>query len=487
MVTGSPEQPSERGASAASVPVGVRTRAVMPGHWALLALASFVAAAVVVFALLPGWLARPPAPPPAKVAVPAAPAPDAAETVRARLASAEAKARYEMQLKAVNDLGAGAWAAADLAAAAALAEAAAKAAAGRDQAEAARQYDAATQKLAEIAARAEDVFKESLARAEAALEAGEQVAAIAQFRRALAIRPDATAARNGLARAEQLGKVLAQMNTGAAHARAGDWEAARSSYAEAAKLDPAYAPAREALAQAEGQLRSQRFAALISRGLAHLERSEWAPAEQAFRAAAQLRPGDRAAADGLARANEGLERERIGALRREAERLEAAERWSEALAAYRRALALDPSLDFAKRGAERSQQMAALQARLAALLSDPGRLSAAAVRAEARAVLDEAGSASGGGPQLAQARERLAAALDRATTPVAVRLASDGATEVTVYRVGMLGRFAAREIRLVPGTYTVVGVRPGYKDVRIELKVAPDSTPSLFVACREPV
>ena len=38
------------------------------------------------------------------------------------------------------------------------------------------------------------------------------------------------------------------------------------------------------------------------------------------------------------------------------------------------------------------------------------------------------------------------------------------------------------------GTYTLLGSRPGYKDVRVELIVSPDSdAPRVFIACKEPV
>ncbi|MGB8437331.1 MAG: hypothetical protein WCE38_24055, partial [Burkholderiales bacterium] len=42
--------------NAPAAPIGVRTRAVIAGHWALLGVFFAVAVAVVVFVLLPGWL-----------------------------------------------------------------------------------------------------------------------------------------------------------------------------------------------------------------------------------------------------------------------------------------------------------------------------------------------------------------------------------------------------------------------------------------------
>jgi len=491
-VSASQEKSSAGGSAPAvsPVPIGVRTRNVVSGLWVLVAFAVAVAAAVVVFVLLPGWLDfRSPAARPAPTAAPVpARVPDAAETVRQRLAAAEARARYEKSLKAARDQAAESWAAEDLAAAIDIAAAAAAAVASADFAGGAQRYDSAERRVTEIAGRAESVYAEALERGEAAIQAGDQAQAHEAFRLALAIRPDAEPAQAGLERASQLDRVLAQMKSGDAHAQAGEWQAARDDYARAAKLDPAFAPAKEALARAERNLANANFAQLISRGLDHLDRAEWADAAQAFQSAARLRPDDRSAADGLARAKEGLERKQLAELRGEAQRLEAAERWSEALAAYRRALSVDPSLDFAKRGVERSERMVALQAELDALLADPKRLYSPTVREAARRVLASAAAAPAGGPRLAQARERLDTALRRATTPIAVRLTSDDATEVTVYRVGSLGRFQTREIDLTPGTYTVVGSRVGYKDVRIELTVDPDApSPRVLVACKEPV
>ncbi len=462
---------------------------MVAAHWVLLAFAAAIALAATVFVLLPGWLA--PRPSPQTAAPVAAPAPeraaDTAEVVRQRLAAAEAKARYEARLKVVRDQRAEAWAAEDLVAAIDAAARAAAAVASGDHSGGAQRYEGASRRLTEISGRAETVYAEALERGEAAIQSGDQKQAVDAFRLALAIRPDAEPAQAGLARAEQLAKVLERMSAGAAHARAGEWEAARGDYAEAVRLDPAFGPAKEALARAERSVADRQFAQLITRGLAHLDRAEWSDAERAFRAAARLRPGDRSAADGLGRANEGLEGVQIASIRSEAQQLEAGERWTGALAAYRRALAVDPALDFAQRGVARSERMAKLHAALDALLADPKRLYSPSVREEARTVL-AAADAAPSGPRLAQTRAQLDAALRRAATPIAVRLTSDAATEVTVYRVGSLGRFQAREIELTPGTYTVVGSRSGYKDVRIELVVDPDSpAPGVFVACREPV
>ncbi len=90
------------------------------------------------------------------------------------------------------------------------------------------------------------------------------------------------------------------------------------------------------------------------------------------------------------------------------------------------------------------------------------------------------------GPRLAGQRDELSRLLKRAATPLTVRLVSDNATSVSVYKVGKLGSFASRELSLRPGTYVAVGSRPGYRDVRVEFRVGPEvESKPIVVQCEE--
>jgi hypothetical protein len=74
------------------------------------------------------------------------------------------------------------------------------------------------------------------------------------------------------------------------------------------------------------------------------------------------------------------------------------------------------------------------------------------------------------------------------STPVEVRLLSDGQTEVVVFKVGAIGKFDSHALVLRPGTYTVVGRRQGYRDVRHQLVVDADAPPEpLMVRCEEEI
>ena len=63
---------------------------------------------------------------------------------------------------------------------------------------------------------------------------------------------------------------------------------------------------------------------------------------------------------------------------------------------------------------------------------------------------------------------------------------SDNATQVTVYRIGELGTFDERSLELLPGKYTAVGKRAGYRDVRVEFSLAHAAqTAPVVVQCKE--
>ena len=50
-------------------------------------------------------------------------------------------------------------------------------------------------------------------------------------------------------------------------------------------------------------------------------------------------------------------------------------------------------------------------------------------------------------------------------------MTSDGLTDITLLRVRRLGTLAEQTLSLRPGVYTAVGIRNGYRDVRIKFEV----------------
>jgi hypothetical protein len=178
--------------------------------------------------------------------------------------------------------------------------------------------------------------------------------------------------------------------------------------------------------------------------------------------------------------------EQIAEHRQQAIRLESAEQWEAGAERYESVLGLDSTIEFAQQGAERCRMRADLAARLDFHLTHPERLSSDDVFEEADRLLGEAFAVEPAGPRHRDQVQRLEQLLAVAETRVRVRLESDNLTEVVVYRVGRLGTFLQQELELRPGTYTVVGSRQGYRDVRQQLVVVAGEEPEpLEVRCVE--
>lgn len=230
------------------------------------------------------------------------------------------------------------------------------------------------------------------------------------------------------------------------------------------------------------------FREALSDGLAALEEKDWAAAREALERARSMRPEAPQVADALARLETGETIAALGVFQRQARQHEEAERWRRAEASYRAALALDPTVAFAREGLARATARAEMAETLRYHLDHPERLSSLAVLEEVSALLDRAREVEPAGPEH---RRRVAELSQRVTEwaqPVTARLVSDGQTRVTLYRVGTLGTFTRQEIELRPGTYTAVGQRPGYRDVRRKLVIRPGQPPEpLRVICEEEI
>ena len=278
------------------------------------------------------------------------------------------------------------------------------------------------------------------------------------------------------------------MDAAVAQEHAGRFAEAEQGFRKALALDAAAPGAADGLARLAARKSDDAFAAVMSRGLADLTAGRTGPARAAFQQALALRPDSREARDALASLDQGQRVSAIQLLEARAASAESDERWDEALVAWREAAGLEPGLASAREGIARSQARAELQQRIDALMQHQERLWDPAGRGEARTVL--AMAAATGNPRqhlaaTASELERLASAAEK---PVRLRLESDGLTSIAIYRIGQYGTFSQREVELLPGRYTVVGTRTGFRDVRREVVLMPGSAPAaVVVKCEETI
>ncbi|HSC14117.1 MAG TPA: hypothetical protein VLI71_03330 [Gammaproteobacteria bacterium] len=339
-----------------------------------------------------------------------------------------------------------------------------------------------------LVTRAAATIAESLAAADAALAAGDPQVATEQYDVVLTIEPTHAAAAAGRARAEKLPEVLSLVQRANVEAARGELHAALATYREALALDADWPAAHAGVDQVNRLLRDAEYERLLSAGFRLLASDDFAGARREFEAALELRPGSPEAADGLVQAEEAAKLDQIALAEARALAFERRELWDQAIELYESVLAGDSTLLFAQTGLERAQARAGLDAKLANLIDNPTLLFSDAVLADARALLEAAGAETQKGPRLTSQIERLGDLVELASKPVPVRLESDQLTSVTVYRVGALGAFAAKDLELRPGTYTVIGSRDGYRDVRHTFTVRPGrSLPPISIVCVEPI
>jgi eukaryotic-like serine/threonine-protein kinase len=359
---------------------------------------------------------------------------------------------------------------------------------GREFESALAHFETTARSLGELEQRLPAVISTRLADAQAAFAAGRGAEAQEKYAAVLKAAPDDAAARSGIARSRVLDEVLRETAAGARAEQAGDTSAAIAAYRRALKLDPDTTAARAGIARLGARETDDAYAAAMAQAMAALARRDYAAAQGAFEQAGRIRPGTPEVADGLQQIRRATETRSLTAIVERAVAAERAEQWSQALALYGEALKVEPALRPAQEGVERAEPRAMIDAELQSFIDKPERLYSPAGRDIARNVLERASRMSTPGTRLLAQQARLSEQLRQAETPVKVALASDNATEVQIYRIGKLGLFEHRDLELMPGRYTVVGTRQGYRDVRKELNLLPGAQPpTLVVRCEEPI
>ncbi|MBW2469491.1 MAG: hypothetical protein JRE62_09335, partial [Deltaproteobacteria bacterium] len=280
-----------------------------------------------------------------------------------------------------------------------------------------------------------------------------------------------------LQRAKNSETVMRLLESGNRHENEGNLAAAHTDYQEAARLDPASNSARQALARVDGQLRDQQYQQLMSDGLTAIHNKNYQLAQTKLRQAKALRPESREVKDALIQVDQSLRLARIETYRRQAVVSEQSENWQQALDTYEQVLAVDSTVQFAVQGKQRALKHIRIDKRLDFFLKQPALLESDLQLENARELMAEIEAMGSSGPRLQNQYHQLARIVTAAQTPVKIILESDSLTDIAVYRVGKLGRFASRELNLRPGSYTVVGTRDGYQDVRKKIIVKPEQEP----------
>lgn len=334
--------------------------------------------------------------------------------------------------------------------------------------------------------RIDDVFEETLAAAHEAFAKPDPAEAVRLFDLAVAITPGHREAEAGLERAKNLQSVLDLTARGRQFEKDLELNAAKLAFEKALELDALWEPAAEGLERVRIAIRQRSFDMRMTEGFDALAAGDFASAKAAFNAAKSLNPTSTQPADGLLQVDQAIRLSNIQRLEREAEALVADEQWEDAVGVYKEILGIDPDLQFAKQGLGNASSRAALHNRLQELIDNPDALSDPVNMQTATRLLLDVARVEPMGPRLEDQKNELSRLLKRAATPVNVKLISDNATDVAIFKVGHFGTFTTRNLELRPGVYVAIGNRPGYRDVRLEFRVAPEiDMEPIVIQCEE--
>ena len=338
-------------------------------------------------------------------------------------------------------------------------------------------YDKAVAACDILATRLPEALDQLLEAGSNALVQTNGVAARRLFDAALKIDAANDAAQIGLRRATTIDQVAALLASATTHEDAGRFALALTDYREAADLDPLFEEAAAAIDRVSEVIKQTEFGDLMTKGIQSLRDGDLDEAGAMFARAGTFYPGAPEVEDAQFQVAEARRLAQIRQLQRDAADAEQDEEWRTAYDGFQKILAIDPHIRSAQEGKERNALRVRLQAQMQFYLDRAEELQTDSGRESALLTLHEAQETAGGGTRWEGLVTTFEERVTLATTPVAVLVESDAETRVDIYQVGRFEPFESKSLSLLPGKYTVVGHRGGYKDVRMVIVVPPGEEP----------
>ncbi|MDR4508182.1 MAG: hypothetical protein MRJ65_08100 [Candidatus Brocadiaceae bacterium] len=354
--------------------------------------------------------------------------------------------------------------------------------------EASENYAKAMALLKELHDGIDDTFQRIIGQGLLALKEGDGTLAQQLFRTALMIEPGNEFARHTLERAEKIEMVMALIASGMNHEKKNDPSSAYADYQEAVRLAPESEEAQAALSRVKNQIAADQFQQLMSAGFIALNNNDYKRAQSLFLEAESFKPDSPEVKDALSQVNASIRLALIGELQKKALKAESSDDWEQAISSYQAVLRIDDSIQFAIEGRYRSMQRNQLDKRINYYLEKPSLLESDSNLKEATELIREAEQTESKSHHFHQRYSRLVELVKAAQIPIQVTIESDNMTEVIIYKVGRLGSFHTREIQVRSGTYTIVGIRNGFKDVRQNFSVKVGEGPlRIIIKCSEKI
>ncbi len=346
----------------------------------------------------------------------------------------------------------------------------------RSFADATEKYAQASNKAKALIDNTGTVFQKLMQQGQKALENGDSVIARQKFSIALKIQPFDESAQRNLKKAEKLDEVNRLITSGNNHEKNHRFAFAHTDFQRALKLDPESRIAQNGANRMKEKIVSEQFRKLMSDGLTAYHNGHYQLARTTLLKAKSFRPDSREVKNALLQVDEAIRLDKIEKLRQKATSAQQAENWEQALESYLAVLNMDPDISFAVQGKRHALEHIRLAKRIGFFLENPTVMESDQQLENAIRLIEDAEKLEQSGPHFNARLNELKSLVDLAATPIKVVIESDNLTKIAVYKVGKFGTFTFRELWLRPGTYTVVGSRDGYQDVRLKITVKPGQT-----------
>ena len=350
------------------------------------------------------------------------------------------------------------------------------------------QYKAVSTSLSQLQSRAISELERHTAWGDKALLKGDVETALTSFTVAVSIDGENANLRYKLARAETLQEVQELVREGELFERNGELNNAENAFKTAINIDGEWRPAKKGITRIQEAITKRNFQLAMSAGFLAISNNNYEAARKAFTQAKKTLPNSNEPNDGFLQVEQSERNDIILGHQKKAAAHIASENWRGAIEEYEAALSIADSLEFAVTGLVYANSRLTLKNKLQEFLSDPTLLQSDVGLAEASTALRQASRARPTTDQLLSHIDILARLISTARIKIPVTIRSDGQTKVTVRRHAVLGKVTNTVVNLIPGRYTLVGQRLGYRDVREDVVVlAGKPSPILEIASTERV
>ena len=347
-----------------------------------------------------------------------------------------------------------------------------------------RQFDDAFAALDRAEQALKDYVDDNIRQALSAVAAGEKQTALTAFQAALEKDPGNEMAQQGLKRAEVADRVRALILQGEGFEQKKDHAQAAEAFGKAFELDAFSAVSQQGKSRNERLRRETELNAALAEAVAHRESGTWDLAIAAYERALKVNPQDENVKKALAETRETAHREAVKTALAKALAYENKYEWEQARGAYYETMELDANHLEAKDGYFRTGKMIRTLMQYNKLVDVA---EAHAQRAEFQNAIRNFNEAMAIKPAYLALTDRvsqLRAQLNLQSRPVDVTFNSDGNCWVSISNFRMLGKITSQTVRMLPGDYEIVSRRKGYQDVLLLLQVRSGSTPPIVnVAC----